>query len=268
MLSRIARNSRHTISAPFDGDPSGVVKVTVKASDGSTVVAETTATGAEYDLTPTQTASLDRLTATWEDSGGTDGEQVTTTHDVVGFHLITLEELRRLDPLADEDTYDDDALRRGRDLASYALERACNRAFAPQRRTEAIYGEGSRFLRLTAPSVSELVSIDDLDLTGISAEGGFVERIGGSWARGTAYAVTYVTGAEAVDPRVSRAVGLIAADVLYEDAPDGQGSALNPRATSQSTEDGTFSLVTAGVGANAFSLPEVNAVVQEWRLPN
>ncbi len=268
MLSRVARHSRHTISAPFDGDPTGAVKVTVTNADGDIIVAETTATDGEYDLTPALTADLGRLTARWEDNGGSSGEQVTTVHDVVGFHLITLEELRRLDPLQDEDTYSDDDLRRARDAASYALERACNRAFTSQRRTEVVYGQGTRFLRLSAANISELSSVGDLDLEGISADGGFVERMSGLWSRGTAYEVSYLTGESAVDPRVSRAVGLIAADLLFEDALEGAGSAISPRATSQSTEDGTFSLVTAGVGANAFSLPEVNAVVQEWRLPS
>lgn len=265
MLSRVARHSTQTITAPFDEEPGVDVTVGIVSSDGDTVVAPGTATDdGAFELTPAHTTNLDRLTATW--TAGT--EKVTSVHDVVGFHLITLEELRRLDPLQDEDTYSDDDLRRARDAASYALERACNRAFTSQRRTEVVYGQGTRFLRLSAANISELSSVGDLDLEGISADGGFVERMSGLWSRGTAYEVSYLTGESAVDPRVSRAVGLIAADLLFEDALEGAGSAISPRATSQSTEDGTFSLVTAGVGANAFSLPEVNAVVQEWRLPS
>lgn len=268
MLSRVARHSTQTITAPFDEEPGVDVTVGIVSSDGDTVVAPGTATDdGAFELTPAHTTNLDRLTATW--TAGT--EKVTSVHDVVGFHLITLERLRQFDPLDNTDRFTYDDLRLGRDIATYAIERACNRAFAPQLRRETVTGRGDHFLPVTAAGRIQLQSLNDgsgpLDLStfALDTSGGFIERLTGSWGPGL-YDVAYVHGEEAVDPRVSRAVGLVAADLLYNDALEG-ASALNPRATSQTTEDGTFSLVTAGVGSNAFSLPEVNAVVQEWRLP-
>lgn len=273
MLSRIAQKSRQTISVTFDGGAAGDVTIGIVNQDGEEVVASGTATVAtsgviSFEITPTISADLGRLRATWIDE---DDVTVTSVHDVVGFHLITLAELRKFEPLDDEVLYTEEQLRYGRDMATYALERACNRALAPQLATETVTGRGGRALALKGGPTS-LISIAQ-DAEALEADGilldpaGFLERTAGAWVSGSSYEVSYIHGLEAVDPRVSRAVGLIASDVLFADQPDGQGSGIPERATSLSTADGTFSLVTAGMG-NSFSLPEVNAVVQELRLPS
>ena len=273
MLSRIAQKSHQTISVTFDGGAVEPVKIGIVDDLGAEVVAAGTATENDaglysFEITPAMSADLGRLTATWKDA---DDVEVTTVHDIVGFHLISLARLRDFDPLGDEELYPDEKLELGRDMATYALERACNRALAPQLARQTITGRGGRTLQLTDGPTS-LVSIsqdgEDLELDGILLDSaGFLERSGGSWVHGGSYDVVYLHGPAAVDPRASRVVGLVCADILFNDQPDGQGSGIPERATSLSTGEGTFSLVTAGMG-NSFSLPEVNAFVQEMRLPS
>jgi len=274
MLSRIARYARQTISASFDATPTAPVTIGVVDELGAEVIASGTATVANpdgsygFELLPAKTAALGRLTATWTDAAGV---RLTTQHDVVGFHLIGIDRLREFEPLDDEVRYGDAKLALGRDIASYALERACNRAFAPKLARETVTARGGRTLPLAAgPTALTSITLDGeaVDLDGILLDpAGYLERPLGDWSYGGSYLVTYEHGEQAVDPRVSRAVGLIAADLLFGDALDGQGSGIPERATSLSTSDGTFSLVTAGMGSS-FSLPEVNAVVQQWRLPS
>jgi hypothetical protein len=270
MLTRIAQHSTHTISATFDAaEP---VTIEILKGDGTELVeAGTATTGAyEYELTPAQTTDLDRLTARWTDA---DGQIVTTYHDVVGAHLISLAALRKHEPLDDEATYPDEDLAEARDLASYALERACNRAFTRRYGRETVTAGGGRYLPLTARRVASVSAVFlgdeavELDGSIVADAAGYLDRPNGSWRSGARFTVEYIHGEEVADPRVSRAVALIAADILYSDALDGSGSGIPDRATSVNSDAGTFALVTAGVGGAAFQIPEVNSVVESYRIP-
>lgn len=100
-VQRILRGKPATLTLTYlDSDgaaaaPPGTTTVGVTREDGTVLVAAGTATTASgnlrtVDLTATQTARLDVLTATWTDGTWTE----TTRHEVVGGYLCTVEEIR------------------------------------------------------------------------------------------------------------------------------------------------------------------------------
>jgi hypothetical protein len=284
VLSRIAQNTKHTISTTIEveGVPTnatGTPTVTVRSEDGTAIVTDgattTDATGVyEYALTPTHTADLGLLTATWTATVDAVAQQFVTQHEVVGGHVVSVAEMRRHDPLDDTDAYPTADLLRARDLATYSLERACNRGFTRHAAREVVQPSGSSYLPLRGRLVQSVSAVTvgdtDLDADGLAAvfadRAGYLHRSTG-WEGTSSITVTYEHGEQIAHPDVSRAICKIAAEVLFEDELGGEGSAIPDRATSLNTEAGTFSLVTAGVGAAAYDLPEVNRVVQDWRVP-
>ena len=283
-LRRIVKDQDATLSVLIendDGERTGLtVTVDVDRADGTSVVDGANATEAgstgvyEYALDATDNDQLDRLTITWNVAAS--AESYITYADVVGSHYCSLAQMRKLEPLDDATSYEDPQLVEARDLASYALERACNRAFTARYGREQLVGDGLAYLRLNA---SRIRSIDAVSVgeTALSAEeialiypdaSGILQKRSGTWASNSLITVEYTYGDEVADPRVSRAVALIAREVLFEDALDGEGSGIPERATSINTEAGSFALVTAGVAQAAFDLPEVNAVVNDYRLPS
>lgn len=284
MLTRVAQNSQHTLAVDLevDGEPTaatGDVSIEVLRADGTVLTSGTASARIdpgryEFTLTPAQTADLDFLEARW--TATLDGAEqiITTWAEVVGAHVVSIAEMRRHEPLDDDTTYTADALTRARDLATYALERACNRGFTTHYARETIQPSGTSYLplrgRLVRSASSVTVGATALDADGLAAvfadRAGYLYRSSG-WAYGSNVTVEYLHGEQVAHPEVARAICLIAAEILFEDALDGDGSAIPDRATSISSEAGTFSLVTPGVGSAAFSLPEVNAVVEQWRIP-
>lgn len=268
MPSRIARGSASRLRAQLedaDGEElTGDVTVEVRNSLG-VIVADGDAEGPDDDdeytflLDGDATAAIDRLVCTWTASDGSS----RTEHDVVGSHLHSIRALRRFDPLDDEDKYPTADLRAYRDLAAYALERACRVAFTERFATWSAIADGGDFLipRIGVRSIrwatvaGEAVELDALTLGSGGAIRGLERPEGALVEVGFTFCLT-----ETAPPDVARAAMLVAREVAFGD----RDGALSPRATSQSTEDGTFSLVTAGVAGASFDIPEVNAVVADY----
>lgn len=269
MPSRIARGSaarlRVELEDPDGEDLAGDVTVEVRDSLGILLAggdADELGEGAyAFDLDAEKTATIDRLTATWSSEDAVAGR---SEHDVVGGHFHTIKALRRMDPLEDADKYPTEQLLECRDLAAYALEEACHVAFVERFATWSAIADGGAFL-IPRIGIREIrwatIAGESVDLETLSlATGGAVHGLelpeGSLVEVGFTFSLT-----EAPPARVARAARLIAREVAFED----EDAALSPRATSQSTDDGTFSLVTAGVAGAAFDLPEVNAVVSEYQ---
>ena len=284
MLTRIAQNTKHTISTTIEVEgvataPTGSPTVTVTDEAGTAIVTAGAATSGgvgvlQYALTPTNTATLGLLTATWTATVGGASQQFVTQHEVVGGHVVSVAEMRRHEPLDDTTTYPTADLLRARDLATYSLERACNRGFTRHAAREVVQPSGSSYLPLRGRLVQSVsaVTIGDTALDAVELAYVFADRAGylhrsTGWNGTSDVTVTYEHGEQVAHPDVSRAICKIAAEVLFEDELGGEGSAIPDRATSLNTEAGTFSLVTAGVGMAAYDMPEVNRVVMDWRIP-
>lgn len=284
MLLRVPQGQIARLEATFtvDGTPTDlddVPQVTVTREDGSALIAGP-ATSVEtgkyaYELTPTETDLLDVLRAVW--TGERDGVLqrllVQEVH-VIGEHLFTLADLRALEPLSDEDAYTSDELRAARDIASHSLERAAGVAFSPQYAREVIIATGNPNRLLLAhprPLVVRSVKTNDeawdedrvadlvLDPAGTLQTPG---RWGwsGTWRSFSKVEVVYEHGWTTPPPRASRAAKLLARYWLFDD----EEGTIPDRATSLNTEQGSFSLTTAGTRGLRFDLPEVNAVIEDY----
>lgn len=282
MLTRIAQNSQHAITVDLEVDgvataATGTVTVSVTKADGTVLASGNASTGTgtgnyKYTLTPTHTAELDFLEARWTATLAGAVQVVTTHHEIVGGHVVSVAEMRRHEPLDDEATYEAADLIRARDLATYALERACNRGFTTHYAREVVQPSSTSYLPLRGRLIRSVESVtiagDALDADALAAltvdRAGYLVR-STPWSSNAT--VEYTHGEQVAHPDVARAICLIAAEILFEDALNGDGSAIPDRATSISSEAGTFSLVTPGVGGAAFQIPEVNSVVEQWRIP-
>lgn len=184
-----------------DGEPAdaaGTVTVTVTDSAGAAVVTAASTTKPEdttgiytVELTPAQTADLDRLTATWADAG--DSSTFSTTIDVVGRHWCSVAELRALRNLDSATKFPDEALRAARDWVTWQIEDICGQAFVPRFAFDTVSGTGGSDLLVTKPTVRAVrrVTVTDLDGTTTSydptdvhiEDGGWLHLPGG-WPRG------------------------------------------------------------------------------------
>lgn len=286
MLTRIARHSRSDLRITIydsSGNPVAGLAPTIgiTAGDGSVLVAAGTATDVvagetgvyAYTLLPAKTALIDRITATWKYTISAVEQTITTYHDIVGAHYFALAELRELEPIDSTTTYTAAQLAEARDLASYALEDACNDWTWTERfRSHRFDGDGTRTVVLPYVGIRSIRSatIDGtaVDTTTLQLRpGGMLRRESAVWTREDEVVVNFTHyGVVSPDPDVSRAARLIAREVLFADALDGAGSGIPDRATSINSESGTFSLVTAGIGGAAFDLPELNAIVDRYRV--
>lgn len=141
-MQRIRQSAPATLSVVLVdqyGSPTaaeGDVTVAVTTSDGTELVASTTATvGADtgvytVPLTGAQTSTLDILEATWHDVDA-DTDWVTK-HRIVGGFLFTIDEARAFDDvLADTVKYPAATLAAKRDEVEDEVEWICDRAFVP-----------------------------------------------------------------------------------------------------------------------------------------
>lgn len=274
-MDRVLRGAAETISATwYDADGvianPGTVTLGIEREDGTVLVAAGAAsvgTGAAkrtFALTPTHTASLDLLKVTW--TGSTLGSLVTYV-EVVGGFLCSITEMRKLSSLDDDTKYPIADLVVARTLAETALEDACGVAFVPRYRRDMIdHRPGSRLLLLKRPRPTAVRSItrdgiafSDAQLANIKLRptGSLYSMTGWPIAYRSYYEVAYEHGYPYPPPRVAQAARMLAKRWLIE-------SPYDDRATSMTTEDGTFSLVTPGMRGAMFDLPEVNVVVAEY----
>jgi len=270
-MERILQGTAATISTTYYTGPDiadpGTVTVTITRADGTPVVtgAATTGTGAAprtFALTPAQTATLDRLTATWHSVGL--GDAVTRT-EVVGGFLFTTAQLRAL--LPDETAYPDDKLREARIYAETELERALGYALVPRFGLLSKYVRRAWRMRLRPElRVIRSVTIGGTALSQASIANMWLEP--GGWLSGYYWfvgqvVVAYEHGLDAdneLSAGANRAALNVALEYLGATVDD-----IDPRATRLITDDGTIELASSAQGA--FSTPAVNRWVSANGMP-
>ena len=249
----------------------GTVTITIDRANGTNVVPATTptsGTGAAkrtFDLTADHTALLDTLKVTWSSTlKGTAVDYV----EVAGRPYFTIAEARALEELADVNEYPPEAIASHRTLAESAIEEECGRAFVPRYARERLSGRGSARLLLSGRHLRQIrdVTIGGTALTSpqveeVVADGRELYRPYG-WDVGTRNVVVgYEHGLDYPPPRLARAALILAKNWLVK-------GPIDDRAVSIPAGDagGVISLATPGVRGAVFGIPEVDLVVQRYRV--
>lgn len=267
-MQRIVVSRSATLSRDFSFTPTGTPTVVVTRSDGTTATTgavQPTAdpTVFEYTIPATELPQLDELTEVWTAVTGGVNQTFRDTIEVAGGVLFSIAEARGVTPLNDTVKYPDARIIEVRTLVEEALEDACGVAFVPRFKRERVSGHGHGELALTQPRVIAIRSVK-LDGVAVTDAATVIPSSAGVvyypayWTGGFGnYEVAYEHGYTTPPARVRHAALRLAKRWLIEGPVD-------DRATSMSTEDGTFSLVTPGVRGALFDIPEVNAVVQQY----
>jgi hypothetical protein len=273
-LTEIQRNITSSLRFPAYGDDpavfTGAPKVTVtRDSDGTkildaieaTEVAETEDDIQHFvvDIKGTDIPEVDRLEVVWSD--GTSA--YTTWCEVVGGFLVSL---RAIEKKADLTTARPTGeVVEAREMSLRGIEDACGVAFRRRYAREVLDGSGTNNLFLGNPRLVKILSVTvggeavEVDTLGVDVAGVAVAPT--TWKRGQANVeVTYVHGYDF--PLAALPVRDLAAFLLKPSPTD-----WNERATSATTGDTTYALVTAGVRGADFPLPTVNAFVDSHRFP-
>lgn len=259
-------------------DP-GTVTVRITRLDGSTVTPEPASADvdgetyeATYALAAEHTAELDVLTVTWaSEQLGT----VTTTAEIVGAHLFTLNEARAHDgaDMADPTAYPNHVIEEARDRITDAFEEVCGVSFIPRVRQAVLNGNGTVLLMLPprvdylsirsvetrSGSIWTAFAQDELDDVILEPWGGLTRESRGVWPRGPRnIRVTYEHGYDQPPLQIKRAGLLLLRDSIV-------ASNIDQRAMSYTDSAGTYRFITPGLSKNAwFALPEVNAILKEY----
>lgn len=275
-MVRVAQARSATLEHVFQSDGTATdpapdsATVTITRADGTALVTDAPTTEAgvgtvTYTLTPADTATLDTFTVLWKASFGGQVQTYKEFVEVAGGFLFSLADARAVPPLNDTAKYPAKKVTATRTLVEQALEDACGVAFVPRFTLETFSGKGSTTIMLSQPKVRAVRSItrDDVAVTGSDLTSAKVAGTGvvywpSVWSAGYSnFTVGYEHGYDGAPERVKRAALKLTKNWLIEGPVD-------DRATSMSTEDGTFSLVTPGVRGALFGIPEVEAVVQQY----
>jgi hypothetical protein len=279
---RILRSTPGVLSwQPLDGDgveaSVGTVTVGVTRSDGSVVIAPGTATngtGSEprtYVLTPTQTADLDYLTATWSISGV---EYAQTLHEVVGGVYVSVGEIRSTEKsLAHVVQYPNADLVAATREIERLFESVTGVAWVPRFEVERIDGSGRRELVLMWPRLRRVrwckiwsANGNVTDLTPEQVEAIVANRSGiavraDAWPVGIRnIEIAYEHGNDSPPADLRKA----AVHAIRKQANQFK-SAVPDRATTYTMiEGGTVTLATPGVGNWHTGIPEVDEVLKRY----
>lgn len=272
-----------------EGEPidPGTVTVSVTRGDLTTFVPAGGVTGSgtaarAFALSASEAMEPDRLVLVCTPSASGVGAVTAVLH-VVGDLLFTLTEAKAWENGA-LSRLDDDVLLEGRARIWEAFHRICGVAFGARWGTgmaDAAYGDtlylshgdgdapfaGRAVLRMLAVrSVHTRTSLGaswmaytQEDIEGLQVlPGGGVLRGRGSWVAGPARTrMGFVHGYAVVPLEVRRAaLRLLRFQALESDIPT--------RATSFNSEEGTFTLATAGMRGAWFGLPEVDSVLDRF----
>jgi hypothetical protein len=256
-------------------DATGSISVLVEDSAGIDVATgtatKTAATTGIYTFTIAKavTENLDTYTVSWTYTIAGVARTAKTYFEAVGGHLFEIADFRAYDSaLSDAGVYPSEKIRAARVGAEQRFEKAAKVAFVPRARTVVLSGDDTT--RIVVPD-SELrvvysASIDGVDLTDNEMDylevdpSGVIRRNDEKhWPTGFKnIVITYEYGYDAPPEPVKRAVMALAYEALIP-------SALNPRATSQSTDLGEFRISVANVELGRWTgIPEVDAVIQTF----
>lgn len=271
-MERIVRGRSATLTHTFASDgvatnPSpDVATIGITRDDGTVLVAAGTATTdtgvgtVSFTLTPAQTATLDVLTVTWTATFGGQPQPFTDRVEIAGDVLFTIAEARSKKPMNNATAYPVAAITAMRTTVEQTLERELGYALVPRYKREKVSGSGTSTISLL-PYVTSIrsVKLDGVAVTPLSSfvpsDTGLIDYAS-NWTRGFRnYEVVYEHGLESFDGEAREAALELAAAWISAGPSD-------PRATSMTTEDGTFSLATPGLRGFRYGLPMVDAFIQ------
>ena len=262
---------------------SGHVQVQIKDVDDATVVSGNATATAEvgvytFDIQSGVHDHLGEYQANLTYHVGGHPVNRVVPIDVVGEYLFELHELRGRDPkLVNETAYPAEDLRRARETATQEIETAAMVAFATRRRRVTLSGKGTAELLLPDVKVTQIVSVtlydedtgadDDESITGdelldieVRPESGVLVRTdGAAFPYGSNNVVVEYDHGYEVPPAKIREAALTLA--LESVVPSG----LNPRATSESTDLGSFRISVANEDLNRpTGIPSVDTAIQKY----
>lgn len=274
-IQQVLRGSAATISVTFqdqDGNPraAGDTTVTVTRADGTALVTDGAAVdGATegvkaFTLSAADTATLDRLTATWSEDGGSID---TSSVDIVGGYYFTPAEARTAGPkLSDEDKYPDALILSARRAVEEECERITGRSFVPRFRRVVLNGSDRETLWLPNPDVRRVraLSVDGAAVlpedTLIQGAAGHITARRGAFGYGNGnVVVTYEYGLDAPPQRIKTAALIRVRDVLSSTK-----TGVPDRATFQIVDGRVFGVPQPGVRGSSTGIPEVDAAYEEW----
>jgi hypothetical protein len=255
----------------------GAVKVTItRDSDGSVIVNDQNASsvsgvagGYAYTLAPANIPEADLLTAVWKATIESQADQLFTTEiEVVGGQLCSLEAITAA--LGSGTSADNAKLREARAYAERVLEDACGVAFRPRYAREVRDGDGSTSLMLYRRRPLQLISVSvggtaltSSELADVELSSSGLLYRAGAWASGFENLdFAYIHGYRSPPEPVSRAAVKLARSFIVKSP-----SNFDERATSVTTDEAHYSLVTPGVRGAHTSIPEVNRVIEEYGQP-
>lgn len=265
-------------------DPTAAGTVVITDEDGNTVVASSAPdivagrARLRKTLTGAQLANVNLLTATWAGITwqGEAGLSFETNHEVVRSFLFTIDEARRWDngALKDEEEYPFEELRWARDRITDAFCDILKFELGRRARRDIVDGPGESTLWLNRTRVHSLRSTairasgstswtaltsGELADVQVSPHGRLVRESLGSWTAGYRNVKTVVeVGADPIPLELKRAGLMVLREAIVN-------SDLPMRATSQSSEIGSFSLATAGLRGSFFGIPLVDEVLERLR---
>lgn len=177
-----------------------------------------------------------------------------------GAPFFTISELRAQPGLENEAKYPDEDLEAMRAAVEQALEHACDVAFVPRTKTLVAFASGAA-VSLGVNRPRTIVSVTSQDGAAVGVDhayllGGLLAGIS-RWPTGP-LTVVVEHGYDEPPLRVKRAALLLAKNWLIN-------GPIDDRATNFTTDTGTFALATPGLRGSTFGLPEVDAVVDEYR---
>jgi hypothetical protein len=280
-MDRVLQNTAATVyfQIAVDGtatDPTpDFAQVTAYRADGT--VLQETVTAAEagagrfaFTFTPEQTALVDTIYLHWTAAINGVEQTIRTVVEIVGGFLFSIGELRALSTgtggLANVTNFPAEKIVAMRTRVEQSLEDACGVAFVPRYARETVSGTGSDLLRLRWPRVRAIrdVTIDSSAVSPVAdvayAWEGYAYLSYG-WAATEPGNVTigYEHGHDYPPERMRQAAMLLAKQWLSP-------TAIDDRAINMSNDTGTYALFQAGVRGHQFSIPEVQAAVDEYTL--
>lgn len=272
----ILRNTSAQISVTLsvddaETDPSpDSATVQITREDGTVLVAETAATEGgtgrfTFQLTPTHTADLDVLTATWQMTVGGMEQTLTTFHEIVGGFICSLEAISAAMVAGGGAAPDAATLRTLRANAERKLEDACNVAFRPRYAREKLDGDGTDELFLAHPRTLAPITAT---VSGAALSGGELAEVEptragfyreAGWAGGRRnIEIAYEHGWPSPPEPITRAAIKLAA-VYFEAGGDDRISRFRE-------DDQEFFLSVAGANRDT-GIPDVDRAIQDYRYP-
>jgi hypothetical protein len=274
-VDSVEQNTTPTVSFTYAEDGVAVnpspdsATITVTRADGTALHTDAATTDGgtgifRYVLSASDTSLLDVLTLEWHIGTQT----FTTKVQVQGGFYFTIAEALALPELASHSAADVAA---GRTLAEEAFEHATGYAFVPRYTRQTLSATQGTLLRLPMRPLRAIRAVDEttslggtpatLATTGYARASDGVYRPCG-WTPGPNNVVVgYEYGADEPPERVKRAVLLLAKNWLVNGPIDDRATAIPA-----GEAGGVITLATPGIRGANFGIPEVDAVVEQYRI--